>query len=253
MRNVFIIAASTYKQTIRDRILYGIVFFALLFLGSAVVIGSLSLGEDTFVIKSFGLAGIYMFGLVITIFLGSSIVYDEVEKKTTYMLLTKPVKRADIIIGKFLGLLTSIGLITLFMTLVYGIVVWYGGGGFNYAVLWSVLLQFLEVGVLISLLILFSIITTPLAATIYTIVLVYIGHSTGLLLGFALKSSGFTKYALTGTYYLLPNLEKFNVRNIVVHNITISPYEIGLALGYAVIYGTLALCMAITLFNRKDL
>src|SRR3989344_2376510 len=123
MRNVLVIAKNTFKQAIRDKILYGIIIFALLFLGSTVVLSSLSLGEDIFVIRSFGLAGIYLFGLVITLFLGASIVYDEVERKTSYFLLAKPLTRGDIINGKFLGLLGAVGTTTLLMTVAYIIIV----------------------------------------------------------------------------------------------------------------------------------
>src|SRR3989344_142371 len=110
MRNILAIAKNTFKQAVRDKILYGIIIFALLFLGSTVVLSSLSLGEDIFIIRSFGLAGIYLFGLVITLFLGASMIYDEVERKTSYFLLAKPVSRTDIIQGKFLGLVAAIGI-----------------------------------------------------------------------------------------------------------------------------------------------
>src|SRR3989338_2306987 len=253
MKNVFIIAASTYRETIRDKILYGILIFALIFLASAIVIGSLSLGEDIFVIRTFGLAGIYLFGLIITIFLGSSVVYAEVEKKTTYFLLAKPVRRSDVILGKFLGLLTSIGATTLLMAFAYMLIVRYAGGNFDYASLVAIFLQFLEVGILLSILILFSMITTPLATTIYTIVLVYIGHLLNLFLAFAVKSGLFAKIILTGLYYVLPNLEKFNIRNIIVHNGSIGLTELVLSTGYAIIYASLALYAAVLIFNRKEL
>src|SRR3989338_10917471 len=101
MRNILIIAGNTFHQAIRDKILYGIIIFALIFIGSSVVISSLSLEEDIFVIRNFGLAGIYVFGLIITIFLGASAIYEEVERRTTYIMLAKPVTRTSLLIGKF--------------------------------------------------------------------------------------------------------------------------------------------------------
>ena len=247
-----IIAKNTFKQAIRDKILYGILIFALLFIGSTIVLSSLSLGENVFVIRSFGLAGIYIFGLVITLFLGASIVHDEVERKTSYLLLAKPVTRTDIINGKFLGLLISVGATTLLMAGAYLAVVALNDGTFDYLVFWAVALQLLEMAVLTGFLILFSVFTTPLAAIIYTILILYIGHLLSLIREYALKSEEASKYILIAVYYLFPNLEKFNIRNIIAHQLPISPTEILLSTGYALIYTVLLLFIAKTLLNRKE-
>ena len=253
MKNSIVIANNTFKQAIRDRILYGILIFAFLFIGSTLVLSSLSLGEDIFVIRNFGLAGIYVFGLIITIFLGASTVYEEVEKKSTYLLLAKPVTRADIIVGKFLGLFFAIGLTTFLMFGAYLLVIILNSGGFDYLAFWSIILQLLEMGVLIAILILFSIFTTPLAAIIYTILVLYMGHLLSLLKEFSLKSGDITRYILTAIYYIFPNLEKFNIRNLIVHQISITPKELALSAGYAIFYIILTLYIAQNLFNRKEL
>ncbi len=252
MINSFTIAKNTFKQAIRDKILYGILIFALLFIGSVVVLSSLSLGEDIFVIRSFGLAGIYLFGLIITLFLGASIVYDEVERKTSYFLLAKPVTRADIVNGKFLGLLGAVGVTTLLMTVAYIIIVLLNGGAFDYMAFLAVGLQLLEMAVLTGVIILFSVFTTPLAAIIYTILVIYIGHLLSLIREFALKSGGVGKYILLAVYYIFPNLEKFNIRNLAVHQLQISSTEILLTTSYAFLYIVLLLYFAKMLLNRKE-
>lgn len=253
MRNTLVIAKNTFKQVIRDRVLYGILAFAFLFLGSTAVISSLSLGEDIFVMRNFGLLGIYLFGLVITIFLGASIVYEEVEKKTTYFILAKPVTRGDMIWGRFLGLLAGIGLTTLLMAGAYLLIVFLNDGGFDYTAVWAIGLQLFEMAVLIGILILFSMFTNPLSATIYTILILYIGHLLSLIHAFALKSGTATKVILLAVYYLAPNLEKFNIRNLIVHNIPVSFEEILMSSGYAVLYVVLAIYLAQKILDRKDL
>ena len=253
MSNITAIAKNTFKQAIRDKILYGILVFALIFLGSIVVLGYLSLGEDVFVIRSFGLAGIYIFSLIITIFLGASIIYEEINKKTTYFLLAKPVTRGNLLIGKFLGLFIATSLTTLLMLVVYILVVGLNGEFIDYLAISAVLLQLPEMGILISIIILFSIFTTPLAATIYVVLIVYIGHLLSLIKNFATHSEGFSKYILTAVYYIFPNLEKFNIRNLVVHQVSISLSEFLISVGYALIYIILALYVAKILFNRKEL
>ena len=253
MRNILVIAKNTFRQTIRDRILYGIVIFALIFLGSTIVLSSLSLGEGVFVIRNFGLAGIYGFGLIITIFLGASIVYDEVEKKTTYFLLAKPVNRGDMIKGKFLGLLGAISATTLLMLGAYLLIVVLSGGPIDYMAFWVIVLQLMEMAVLISILILFSVFTTPLAATIYTILILYIGHLLTLIKEFASKSGLMAKYILLTAYYIFPNLEKFNIRNLIVHQISIPPKEVIISAGYALFYIILVIYLAQLLLNKKEL
>src|ERR1700683_3871763 len=106
--NVFAVAKNTFKESIRDKVLYAIVAFAFVYIAFTVFLGSISLGEDMHVIRSLGLAGIYLFGLLLSIFLGPSLVYKELERRTLYFILSKPLTRAQFIIGKFLGLFASV-------------------------------------------------------------------------------------------------------------------------------------------------
>ena len=253
MKKILVIAKNTFKETIRDRILYGIVIFSVIFLASTTILGSLSLGEDMHTIRNFGLAGIYLFGLIVTVFLGASLVYKEVDKKTIYFVLSKPVESFHVILGKFLGLLVSIAVTILVMALVYLGVLAISGGGFDYLAILAILMQICEIAVLISILILLSIFSAPLAATIYTILIIYIGHLLSLFLEYARKSDGLTRIVLKMGYYLLPNLEKFNIRNLVVHNIRPSWEEAILSIGYASLYSALALYVAVALFKKKEL
>ncbi len=253
MRTVLTIAKNTFRQVIRDKILYGIVIFAFIFIGSTAVLSSLAIEDSIFIIKTLGLAGIYIFGLIITVFLGGYLVYDEVEKRTTYILLAKPVTRTNIIIGKFLGLLAGIALLTFLMTAAYLVVVYANGGGMDYYAFINVWLELCETALLIAFLILFSVFTTPLASTIYTILIIYIGHLLGLIQAYAMKSAGLTKDLLLGIYYVLPNLEKFDIRSLIAHNLHISRSEMFFSSAYALVYIVFLLYIAGTVFNKKDL
>lgn len=252
MRRIIVIAKNTFKETIRDRIMYGILVFSLLFLLSIKVIGSLSLGEDLFIIRSFGLAGIYLFGLIITLFLGASLIYKEIELKTIYIILSKPVKDSEVILGKFLGLLASMALILSLMGSIYLSVVWLNGGGLDYGSILAMTLQFFEISIIISVLILLSTFSAPIASTVYTIIIIYSGHLLSLMLNYATNAGGFQKYLMLGAYYLFPNLEKFNIRNLVVHNAGITQTEFFLTAGYALVYTGLALFLAHYIFQKKE-
>ncbi len=253
MKNIITIAKNTFKEAIRDRILYAILAFAILFIASTIVFGSLSLGEDIKVIKDFGLAGIYIFSIIITIFLGASLIYKEIEKNTLLLILSKPVSKMQLIAGKYFGLLLSIILTTLLMTAVYLIVVASKGGGFESTSLLAILLNLFEISIFVSVSILFSTLFTPLSSTIFSIIILYIGHSLDMLMKFSLKSEGLVKYLAYPIYYLLPNLEKFNIRNLVVHGEMISTSEFLLAILYALIYSAILLYLAKISLEKKEL
>ncbi len=253
MSNIITIAKNTFKETIRDRILYGILAFALLFLMSTVLFGSISLGEDVKVVKDFGLAGIYIFSIIITIFLGTSLIYKEIEKRTLYIIFSKPVSVTQFIIGKFLGLMASIKLTVILMTIAYLLIVYFKGGGIDWLSLWSIILLLFELAIFVALTILFSTFTAPLAGTIYSIIILYIGHSLGLVHQYGIKAGGISKYLSDFIYYLLPNLEKFNLRNSVVHGIAPRPLEIVYPVVYAIFYTAILLYLAIVSLKKQDL
>jgi len=253
MKQIIIIAKNTFRETIRDRILYAILGFAILFIVSTIYFGTISLGEDIKIIRDFGLAGIYIFSIIIAVFIGTSLVYKEIEKRTLYIALSKPVTRAQFILGKFFGLFTSLSLVITLMAAVYLIVVAAKGGGFDWRGLIAIAMTLPEIAIFIALSILFSTFSTPLASTIYAILILYIGHSLGLVLKYFNKTGGIGKTIFTGIYYLLPNLEKFNLRNIVVHQAAISWQSIVYGLIYGIIYTTLILILANWSLKKTEL
>lgn len=254
MKNIISITKNTFKETIRDKILYGILAFALLFLLSTVFLGSISLGEDIKIIKDFGLAGIYVFSLIITIFLGTSLIYKEIEKRTLYVILSKPVSIQEVIVGKFLGLWLSILLNVSLMSIIYLIIVRIKGGGFDLLSLISILIMVFELAIFIALTIFFSSLTTPLAGTIYSIIIVYIGHSLEMLKKYAEKyGSDISQFFGNAIYYILPNLEKFNFRNSVVHDVQPRTGEIIYPIIYSALYCIVLLWLAVITLKKRDL
>lgn len=253
MKNILNIAKNTFKEAIRDRILFAILAFALLFLLSTILFGSISLGEDIKVVKDLGLAGIYIFSLIITIFLGTSLIYKEIEKRTLYIMLSKPVSKTHFVVGKFLGLWASIIVSVVIMSVIYLIVVYAKKGGIDLLSLWSILLLLFELAVFIGIAILFSTITTPLAGTIYSIIVLYIGHSLEILKTSAEKSGVVARSFSNVAYYLLPNLDKFNIRNSIVHGIVPNSAEIIYPIIYSIIYTSVLLWLAISALKNQEL
>ncbi len=252
MNNIIEIAKNTFKETIRDRILYGILAFALLFLLSTILSGSISLGEDIKIIKDFGLAGIYIFSIIITVFIGTSLIYKEIDKQTIYVIFSKPVSTVQFVLGKFVGLMVGIKLTVLLMTMVYLIIVYVKGGGFDYLSLLSIVLLLFELSIFVGLTILFSIFAAPLAGTIYAIIILCIGHSLSLLQRYAEKSGGVQKYLGNAVYYLLPNLEKFNIRNSIVHGVVPTSGQIIYPIVYSIFYTAILLYLANLALKKRD-
>jgi len=252
MKNIFVIAKNTFRETIRDRILYGILGFAVLYILLDLFLAKLSLGDHAMV-RSFGLAGIYVFGLIITIFLGASLIYKEIERRTLYFVLSKPATPRDVVLGKFVGLTAAIALTTALMAVVYLVVVGYEVGGFDTLALLAIFFQLVEMALFVALLIFLSSISAPLTATLYAAIVLFFGHLLGAALTNARQVGGATYRLLQGLYYLLPNLEKFNLRNLVVHHIGISPGSAFVALAYAALYTALLLWGATAILKRREL
>lgn len=252
MSHIWVIAHNTLREAIRDRIFYGIVGFAVLFLLFDIFLAKISLG-DLVMIKSFGLAGIYIFGLVVTIFLGSSIIYKELERRTLYFILSKPVSRTDVLLGKFFGLLAAVALTMAVMALLYTAVIALEGGGFDGLGLLAILFQLAEMALVTALLVFLSSLAAPLTATLCAVILVFVGHLLPTVVANARTlGTGVHKTALVLSY-LLPNLEKFNIRNTAVHSIAPSGESIALVFLYALCYCVFLLLLARVIFSRREL
>ncbi len=252
INRILVIAKNTFRETIRDRVLYGILGFALFYILFTIFLGKLSLG-DMVMIRSFGLAGVYLFSLIATIFLGSSILYKEIERRTLYFVLSKPVSRFEVVIGKFFGLAGAVSLTMILMAIVYLVVVGFQGGGFDGSGLLAIALQIVEMSLFVALLICLSSVAAPLTSTLCALMLLATGHLLEVMLRNAEQIGGFVEVVARCAYYLLPNLEKFNIRNTVVHDIALTP-EIGvITIAYGLLYIIFLLTIAATLFEKREL
>src|SRR5882757_9388584 len=110
------IAYNTFREAVRDRVLYNLIFFALLLVASAPLFGQISIGMERLILVNVGLSSISLFGVIIAIFIGIGLVSKEIEKKTLYTILSRPVRRWEFIVGKYLGLMVTLVVNALFMT-----------------------------------------------------------------------------------------------------------------------------------------
>lgn len=255
MNHIIAIAKNTWKEAVRDRIFYGIVALAVLFLAILSSLSAASLGEDAHILKSVGLGGIYFFGVFLALFLGASLLGKEIDQKTLYFVLSRPVSRGAVITGKFLGLLASVLSGILLLSLAYFLALYFKGIAFSDwggSVL-AILFQMLESMLLIAIIIFFSTFLRPALAIFASFVVVFTGHSLTTIVSVAEKiHSSLGSIALLFSY-IFPNLEKFNIRNDILYHFSLPPVEIFFTLVYAILGTIFALFLATLIFEKREL
>lgn len=247
------IAANTFRETVRNKILYAILAFALIVIGITYFLADLSVGEMARIIADIGLACIHIFGVIMAVFLGITLVSQEVERKTVYLILSKPVPRWEFIVGKAMGLCATLALTTLIMAATLFLVYAGYGGALEPGILIASAGIYFELVLLICIASFFSTFTTPVLSAIFTLSMFLVGHISKDLIVFGGRSaSAAVQWAAKVLFYALPNLENFNWKNEVVYGGVRSPGVLVMSAGYLVCYCAAVLVAACLLFSRKD-
>jgi ABC-type transport system involved in multi-copper enzyme maturation permease subunit len=252
MKRVSAIASNTFREAVRDRVLYNLILFAVLIVASALLFGQISIGIEKIILINLGLSAVSIFGLVIAIFIGIQLVSKEIEKRTLYTVLARPVRRWEFIVGKFFGLAGTLVVNTFFMAIGFFGALLYLAHKFEradaslLAALYFIILQFV---ILIALALLFSSFSTPLLSAVFTFALFVIGTFAQDLREFAAMTSGATKYLA----YIVPNFASLNVISSVAHGQPVATDLIVYNTLYALVYAATALSAAVIIFENRNL
>lgn len=251
--NVKGIMVNTFKESARNKMFYLLIFFGVFFALSSKLVSFLTIGDAMKVLKDTGLAAIDFFCVLIAIFTGISLIYKEIEKKTVYNILSKPVSRDEFIIGKFLGLgLTMLAALTA-MAVIFFVFVALSGGGFAWAILLYFFMLLIELLIIVAISLLFSSFTTPILSFIFTVSLYLIGQIMWTFNEFkSLLKVPAWKIITQTLYYLLPNLAKFNIKNEVVMGTAINPWTVLFSVLYALVYILALLALTILIFRKRE-
>ncbi len=253
MNHVLVIALNTFKETLRDRIFYNLLVFGVLLIVSALLLTSLSIGEHAKILKDIGLGGMELFGVLISIFVGITLISREIERRTIYTVLAKPVHRYEFILGRYAGLSLTLLVNTLVMSLAFGLMLLAGHASMDAGLLTAVGLILVGQLVVMAVAVMFSTFTTPTLSAMFTLACYVIGRLAGDLQSLAGKlADGAGKMLLQGLYYVLPNLAYFNVKGQAVYGIPIDPSYCIQAIGYGLGYVALFVGLACTIFQRRD-
>ncbi|MGZ5422929.1 MAG: ABC transporter permease [Candidatus Aminicenantales bacterium] len=247
------IAGITFKEAKRDRILYLLFFFAALGIVASRVLAILTVGDRVKIIKDVGLASISLFGVLMAILIGTGLVYKEIDKKTIYTLLAKPLHRAEFILGKFLGLVLTLFVMTGAMALIFLAIVYAHTLKIEGSLLVAIAYIFLELVLITAVAILFSSFSTPILSSLFALAFYLIGHlSWGLELLIKKMRPGAGKAVVRGLAMILPDLENFNFKTEVVHGLPIPPGIFLSSFLYGVCYTAFILGLAVLIFRRRD-
>ncbi len=254
LHQIFLIAKNTYLETVRDRVILGgtvISFFAILF---SLFIGTISVEQNTRIIIDLSLSSIYILQVFISIFIGATLLSKEIERKTLFLLIPKVSRRESLLVGKIAGLLFVVVVVTVINVFLL-LVLLYSRTGVSFAgiITISLLYSLLEVLILIVLSVFFSLFTSPILSVLFTFSMFLVGHSQSILKFIILHTNSATlSETLKVFYYLLPNLEKFNIRNDVIYKVIPEWKNMLFTLIYALLYTALIFSISRILFKRKE-
>ncbi|MCU1243210.1 MAG: hypothetical protein JWO71_3936 [Candidatus Acidoferrum typicum] len=257
MRRVGIVALNTFREAVRDRVLYNLVFFALVMIAASILVGQISIGIEEMVIVSLGLSAISVIGLLIAVFIGVGLVSKEMDKRTLYALLAKPVRRWEFLLGKFGGLVLTLTVNTIAMALGLFLalgVITQSDEHLAGSVLVAVYFILLKLALVVALALLFSCYTTPLLAILCTAGLYIAGLFVKEMRAFQSDTvSQAVQSVLRGLSYILPNFENFDVMAAAAHGRAIPGLLIAQNTAYAALYCAVVLAAATAIFTRRNL
>ena len=266
MTAVGLIAVNVFRESVRDKVLYNLVLFAVLLMGASYLIGQLTAGQDVKIIKDLGLAAMSLFGLFIAVFIGIGLVSKEVERRSIYSLLAKPVHRYHIVAGKYAGLVLTLVVNVAIMTAALYLVLLYMSWGEVYtqlkgfdpqtmdpAMLKAIVLILVELSVITAIALFFSTFSTPIMSAVFTFALYIVGHFSSDLRDFGqVVDNPMTARVAKALYWVLPNLAPFDVKAQVVHGVPVPAGYMAVTIGYAAVYIGMLLVAATLIFSRRD-
>lgn len=247
------VATNTFRETVRERVLYNLVFFAMLMTVSGLLLGHLSIRQDEKIVKDVGLAAMEVFGTLIAVFIGVGLVSKEIERRSLYPLIAKPLTRGEFLLGKFGGLgftlLVNVGVMTagLYLTLLAT------GRRLDLQLLKAVFAIFLGLLLVVAIALLFSTLTSTALAAVCTVSLVVAGRFSDVIRDMQDVAPGAPSWLVWVLYHAIPNFHALDFKNSVVYGDPVSWTTVAWAALYAAVYIGFILGSAVTVFQSKDL
>lgn len=253
MIKLWAIALNTLRAAIRDRVLYSIVAFSVLLLASTIVVQEITIGDQQKVVRGVAQSAISLFASVVAMFYGVSLIWRELDRRTVYNILSKPVPRWSFVLGKFTGLLLTLWLLVGIMAGVYLLLVGTQQGLPHSSFYVFLGLLGLELALLTAWATLFSTASSQTTAAAFTLGVFVIGHLADDIWLFGQGAEEQWLRDLSAVvYWVLPNFELLNVQPQAAHQIAVDPAFISTAALYGITYTVVVLSAAVLIFARRD-
>lgn len=266
MRAIGLVALAVFKESVRDRVPLTIVGFGVLLVAGSYLISQMTAGQDIKIVKDLGLTAISLLGILIAVIIGIGLVAKEVEKRSIYSLLSRPLTREQFILGKYAGLVMTLAVNIGAMSVAYYLLLLYQQWTWPASqqavleapvadprLLIAIALIFGELMVITAVALFFSTFAEPITAILLTLGLWVAGHFNADLRHFeAVVDSPVAAWLARGLYYVLPNLAPFDVKAEVVHGLPVPASHVSLTAAYAFVYIAMLLLAAMAVFRRRD-
>lgn len=252
--HVMALARGTFRETVRDRVFYLVAVFGFIMMASTTILSPLTIGAQGKIVSDVGLAAMTLLGLLVVVFVGSGMVRKELDKGTITTILSKPVGRREYLLGKFIGLNLTMAAMLAVMSVLFLLMLLLSPGAFSLRFGVAFYMAFIELSLITAIVVFFSTCVSPVLSAVFTLGAFVAGHLSESIRDFGYLQQGTVAQAFgTAVYYLLPNLEVFNVRGSVVHGDPVTVAHIALATLYAVCWSALLLLLAGAVFSRREL
>lgn len=253
LTRIWVVTLNTFREAVRDKLLYNLLLFAAAMIGSSIVLANLHIGYTDRIYRDVGLAAIAFFGVLIAIFVGINLVYREISLKTVYSMLAKPLHRWEFLAGKYFGLLVLLFVEVAIMSSFFLGVLWFKDSAVTPGMFSAIFLIFLELGLITAVAIFFSSFTTPYLAGMFTVGLWIIGHLLGDLRALGLQEGSEAIRPLTEfAYWALPNLDRLDIKGPAAAGEVIAARQVWIAAAYASLYSLALMMASVLLFQRRD-
>jgi ABC-type transport system involved in multi-copper enzyme maturation permease subunit len=251
---IWAVASNTFREVMRDRIFFILVFYGVLMVAALRLLPEVSAGAHEKIIVDVGPAIASLLGVVVAVFVGTSLINKEIEKRTVFVLVTKPINSAEFIFGKHLGLSAVLAILVIGMSAIYLVMLSLAQIKFQLMplILTSVFL-FLELSLITAAALLFGVFTSSILATLLTFLLYIVGHlSEGMVkLAGVTKNPGFQKMT-DNLYLVLPDLSRLDLKNDAVYGVIPQADVLWMNAGYALVYTVALLVVTTVVFSRRE-
>ena len=247
------IAMNTFREAVRNKILYALLFFALGMIVVGMFMGRLSLDQNARIIQDIGLYCIALFGVVIAIFMGVNLLHEEIQRRTIFVLLSKPIHRGTFVVGKYLGMLLTLAVHVLVMGAAVAFLLWQEGSEVHIAFYQALGLAFVEILVVAAVAVVFSSFSTPYLSGLFTFGVFVLGRLQGDLVTHIPKlEPAAIRGLVSAVAAILPGLHRFDLTIQVIHNQAVAWSTVFWSVAYGVSYAAVVLTLAVLLFGRRD-